>query len=377
MLWRLHVPVRSLPLPLHRTFKSHLSTAPAADALKILFCGSDHFSITSLRALVAAKRENPSLIDRIHVVHRPAKPTGRGLKELRQVPIQQAAEKELDLPTSAIDTFTGWTPPTPFDLIIAVSFGLKVPPRLLSAAKFGGLNVHPSLLPDLKGPAPIQHAILKRRRQIGVSVQTLHPDHFDHGVVLAQTPYPGVSYLPGSTAKGLEKILANEGAEMLLSVLKWRMYAPPLTDGGWYAGTTLPQDHAPKITKQDHFIDLERTSVQDIITQQLALGDLWCLLPDGQRVTVHQIRDTGVNDGSKGQPGIFAQDLTKYPILRDAYGHNALVMECTLAGGRRHEGGPVLLRKLPKLGSHEGPGWTGVSRRRDSSERMSYIDEDL
>ena len=59
--------------------------------------------------------------------------------------------QELGLCTHEIPTFTGWSPPQvdqePISLIIAVSFGLLVPPRILDMATHGGLNVHPSLLP--------------------------------------------------------------------------------------------------------------------------------------------------------------------------------------------------------------------------------------
>jgi methionyl-tRNA formyltransferase len=64
------------------------------------------------------------------------------------VPIKSVAGKELDLNVHQIDTFTGWTPPQPFNMVVAVSFGLLVPPRILNAAKYGGLNVHPSMLPE-------------------------------------------------------------------------------------------------------------------------------------------------------------------------------------------------------------------------------------
>ena len=63
------------------------------------------------------------------------------------VPIKGVANG-LRLPCHDISTFTGWTPPEPLDLIVAVSFGLKVPPRILNGSSFGGLNLHPSLLPE-------------------------------------------------------------------------------------------------------------------------------------------------------------------------------------------------------------------------------------
>ena len=81
MLWRLPAPVRSFLVPGYRRFNS--TAALTVPPLRILFCGSDDFSIASLRALSRAQREVPELIESIDVVHRPAKPTGRGLKTLR------------------------------------------------------------------------------------------------------------------------------------------------------------------------------------------------------------------------------------------------------------------------------------------------------
>jgi hypothetical protein len=84
MLWQLPAPVRSLALL--AGCRRYGVTAPSQtpEPLRILFCGSDDFSIASLRALTVAKHELPSLIHSIHVVHRPPKPTGRGLKTLRE-----------------------------------------------------------------------------------------------------------------------------------------------------------------------------------------------------------------------------------------------------------------------------------------------------
>jgi methionyl-tRNA formyltransferase len=63
------------------------------------------------------------------------------------VPVTKAAEA-LGLSYHQIPTFTGWKVPEGINLVVAVSFGLFVPPRVLRAAKYGGLNVHPSWLPE-------------------------------------------------------------------------------------------------------------------------------------------------------------------------------------------------------------------------------------
>ena len=60
------------------------SSGKTSDALKILFCGSDEFSIASLKALHAESRDNPGSITNIDVVCRPDKRVGRGLKSFRE-----------------------------------------------------------------------------------------------------------------------------------------------------------------------------------------------------------------------------------------------------------------------------------------------------
>ena len=157
--------------------------AKTSKPLRILFCGSDDFSSASLRGLLEEQRRDPELIASIDVLCRPGKPSGRSLKNIREgtspqstylvtnltmvVPIKAVAQ-ELGLVIHERDTFTGWDVRAaeftfeqetdylqlpkpqnePINLIIAVSFGLFVPPRILRSAEYGGLNVHPSLLPE-------------------------------------------------------------------------------------------------------------------------------------------------------------------------------------------------------------------------------------
>lgn len=80
MLWRLPPSVRSLLISSPHRYSSTKTTGP----LRILFCGSDEFSIKSLRALNDAKHARQDLVKSIDVVHRPGKRTGRGLKVVRE-----------------------------------------------------------------------------------------------------------------------------------------------------------------------------------------------------------------------------------------------------------------------------------------------------
>ncbi|KAK0727060.1 formyl transferase [Lasiosphaeria miniovina] len=258
--------------------------------LRILFCGSDDFSCEALRALHAEHRRNADLIRSIDVLVRPAKPTGRGLKVVRQPPSRILAQ-ELGLAVHERDTFTGWEMPhpggEPINLIVAVSFGLLVPKRLLRAAHYGGLNVHPSLLPDLRGPAPLHHALLAGRTHTGVSLQTLAEDKFDAGAILAQTSRPGLAIPAGCTVEQLHALLAPLGASMLVSGLRAGVHVPPVIAVVPPERRTgliprAPLLHAPKITaahRQVPWVPIPSggpgPSAQDMARRAHVLGQLW------------------------------------------------------------------------------------------------------
>jgi len=79
----------------------------SSDPLRILFCGSDDFSVASLRALHAERTRDPSLVSALDVMVLPPRRTGRGLKTLREVPCRAVAE-ELGLRVHQRETFRNW-----------------------------------------------------------------------------------------------------------------------------------------------------------------------------------------------------------------------------------------------------------------------------
>lgn len=182
--------------------------------------------------------------------------------------------QEYDLPLHQLDGFKGWTPPNSPDLIVTVSFGLLVPGRIIDAATYGGLNVHPSLLPDLRGPAPIQRALLERKKSTGVSLQTMHPTQFDHGTVLAQTPFPGLPIPDNATPQTLLDILGPLGAEMLTGAIEDGNFIPPLKDILQGVSPPVHLTHAPKITPEDRHLQ-DSWDAAEIQLRDRVLGRLW------------------------------------------------------------------------------------------------------
>ncbi|KAG5914218.1 hypothetical protein E4U42_000620, partial [Claviceps africana] len=248
-----------MPLYLRELFFSPLVPEP----LRILFCGSDAFSCASLRALHARLG---SLVEALDVMVLPGRRVGRGPGVVRQVPCRVLAQ-ELGLRVYERETFRGWELPRGTNLVVAVSFGLFVPSRILASARYGGLNVHPSLLPDLRGPAPIHHALLRGDTHMGVSLQTLDDKAFDHGTILAQTPAPGFPIPPSASLQTITHEAATRGAEMLIRGLEKNLHVPPRHDAGWKAADLRARgvdtlQHAPKITKADSRIEPAWTAEQ-------------------------------------------------------------------------------------------------------------------
>ncbi|KAF4551720.1 Formyl transferase-like protein [Elsinoe fawcettii] len=191
--------------------------------------------------------------------------------------IKDAAER-VSLPVHQISTFTSWEPPRPVDLIIAVSFGLLVPPRLLSLATYGGLNVHPSFLPDLHGPAPVHWAMLHRDEYSAVTLQTLHPSKFDQGEIVDQTPRPGIE-LTYSLDRNENKPalfrnidrLGLEGAEMLRRNLENGDFLTRRIQGQVEGQVR----HARKIEKEDRRLRPREQTSEEILRRDVVLDKLW------------------------------------------------------------------------------------------------------
>jgi methionyl-tRNA formyltransferase len=190
------------------------------------------------------------------------------------VPIKAVA-RELGLTTHPLDTFTGWDPPSPYDLVIAVSFGLLVPARILDGTTYGGLNVHPSMLPDLRGAAPIQHTILGGRHFAGVSVQTMHPQKIDYGKVIAQTPSPGIKISHELSTEELTNQLAPVGAALLRDSIDQGLFVRPRAIRNEIHMNPRGLEPAPKIKPEDGRINWEKWTANRILRAGRAIGHLW------------------------------------------------------------------------------------------------------
>ena len=131
--------------------------------------------------------------------------------------------------------------------------------------------------------APIERAILRKRKTTGVTVQTLHPSVFDKGTRLAQTPAPGI-LIGNKTGPQLKAELAEIGAKMLMEVLESGKHNQPHKDAGWYQKDQKANNSAPKITKQDTRFDFQCDVVDNGIVKVRAMGGTWVILPNTDRL---------------------------------------------------------------------------------------------
>lgn len=102
------------------------------------------------------------------------------------------------------------------DLIVVVAFGLILPDNILAIPKYGVINLHPSLLPDLRGPSPVHYAILKRLRHSGVSIMALD-NGIDTGPIIAQNK---VIISKDEYYETLYENLSKAGGILLAEVIK-------------------------------------------------------------------------------------------------------------------------------------------------------------
>ena len=182
---------------------------------KIAFFGGEPLGLPALEALVRAGL-TPTL-----VVCNPDRPSGRG-QQLQSPRIKLWAQTqgiEVFQPTSYKDkeVLTRLTD-SQWDLFVVVAYNFILPQWFLDLPKHGVVNVHPSLLPKLRGASPIRTAILENRRdEVGVSIM-LMDEKMDHGPLLAQAPV-SLNEWPMS-GPILDDVLALAGGEMLATTIK-------------------------------------------------------------------------------------------------------------------------------------------------------------
>lgn len=206
--------------------------------MRFLFMGTAEFACPTLRALAASEHEA------LAVVTQPDRPRGRG-RQPAMTPVKEVA-LEVALPIlqperlrrrAVVDELAAFAP----EVIVVVAYGNILPPRVLALPPHGCVNLHASLLPKYRGPAPLNWALIHGETESGYSIIQMD-EHVDTGPMLAHEAFE----VPvDEDATSLGKRMAELGAKGMVRVLS------ALEQGGLQA---QPQpeagaSHAPKLTR--------------------------------------------------------------------------------------------------------------------------------
>lgn len=140
------------------------------------------------------------------------------------------------------------------DLIITCAYGQIIPRQLLEAPRLGCINVHASLLPKLRGGAPIHKAIIEGHSKTGITIMYMNTK-MDEGDIITQREIP---ILDTDTASSLHDKLSVLGKDLLLETL------PSIIDG---TNSRTPQDsslatYAFTLRKEDEKLNFDKTKKQ-------------------------------------------------------------------------------------------------------------------
>ena len=221
--------------------------------MKIVFMGTPDFARDSLSAIYDAGHEIPA------VVTVPDKPKGRGMKLIPCEVKEYAVEKNIKVyqpeklreNKEIVNILKDINP----DVICVVAYGKIIPKEILEIPKYGCVNVHPSLLPQYRGSAPIQWAILNGDKETGVTTMYLD-EGMDSGDIILQTKTP---IDKDETSGELWDRLSKIGAELLVETLEKieNKTAPRIKQPKEF---TL----APMLEKSQAKIDWENKTAQEI-----------------------------------------------------------------------------------------------------------------
>ncbi len=204
--------------------------------MDIIFAGTPEFAVASLKSLIYSNHNVQA------VLTQPDRPKGRG-KKLSSSPIKKIAI-EHDIPLhqpltltsqEARDIFSKYSP----DLIVVVAYGLILPKYVLEYPKISCINVHASILPALRGAAPIQYAILTGLKTTGITIMKME-EGLDSGDILQQQE---LNIRDNDTTLTISNRLAKLGGSLLIDIINNYFSIKPIAQDDQKA------TYAPKIKK--------------------------------------------------------------------------------------------------------------------------------
>lgn len=267
--------------------------------MKILFMGTPDFALFSLKALVEYSQTNKN-VEICGVITQPDKPKGRGYT-LLPPPVKVFA-LEAGLPVYQPETlkdeaFSKLLTTLSPDLIAVVAYGKILPKSVIDFPRYGCINVHGSLLPEYRGAAPMQRAIIDGKKKTGITIMYM-AEGLDTGDMLLRRE---LEIGENDNFEAIHDSLGMLGADMLTEII-------PMLESETV--TRIPQDdslssYAKKITKDDCLIDFSKDA-QTIHNTVRGLSPVplsFTHLPNGRllKIVESRISDTETNHSVVGE----------------------------------------------------------------------------
>ena len=244
--------------------------------LKVVFMGTPDFSVPVLNGLIKN-------YDVIGVVSQPDKPVGR--KGIMTPPPVAMVAKEHNIklfqPAKIRNEYEDILALNP-DIIITCAYGQIIPKAILDYPKYGCINVHASLLPKLRGGAPIHHAIIDGYEKTGITIMYMD-EKMDNGDIISQEE---IKIEDSDTTETLHDKLSVMGRDLLLKTL------PNIIDGNI---NPIKQNldevtYGYNISKEDELINFNKTS-KEIFNQVRGLNS-WPVgytIFNGKRMKIYKV----------------------------------------------------------------------------------------
>ncbi len=249
--------------------------------IRAVFMGTPEFAVPILKSLI-------ELVDVVLVVSQPDRPIGRK-QIITPSPVKTVAMDagiEVITPEKIKDDHRAILDAKP-DIIVTCAYGQIIPKVILDAPRLGSINVHASLLPKLRGGAPIHRAIMEGYDKTGITIMYMD-EHMDSGDIISQRE---VAITMEDTLDTLSAKLAKVGSELLSETL------PSIIEGS-NERTEQNEDEVTFgyiIKKEDELIDFTKTSreVYDKIRGLNSVPGAYFIM-NGKKIKVYESR---IGDG--------------------------------------------------------------------------------
>jgi methionyl-tRNA formyltransferase len=260
--------------------------------MRVLFWGTPDYAVPSLHALIGEDHEV------VGVVTQPDRPAGRG-RELREPPVKTIARQEtipVFQPEQARDPhFAGIIRELRPEISVVIAYGQILSQDVLNMPTHGSINAHASLLPKLRGAAPINWAIANGDEMTGVTIMRMVPK-MDAGPIIYQVEEP---IGEAETASDLRVRLSEISAELLVEVLT-------MIDSREFTETQQDDSKAtfaPRITREHARIDFTKDarSIANLIRGMDDDPGAWTLHRDAELKLFRPL--VLESDGRNDKPG--------------------------------------------------------------------------